>query len=357
MTLPSTVKQFSTAPFEPTNIIEALKLAETLAASSLVPTALRNKPADVLVILMKGRELGLPPMASLAALHVIDGKACCSSDVLQGIVLASGKCEFFELTESTSERATYRGKRKDSPNVITITWTMDEAKRAKLVGKSNWMAYPNAMLRARAASDLAREGWPDVCSGLYDLDEEDDIRSSSGAPVPAEVVDDGRKRPTTIDALKRELAPKPTVAPIPTPPAAPEPAKAPAEPQAESAPWDEPEAEPTPEAQPEPDAGGPQPLDPAQPNGFVDRMRFPFLPEPWETWADSQPWPKGLLKGVTPREAVDGSVGGKRHKGLDAIVSWTQAKLNGQTPESIPHPAILADYCLAYFEAKNNLTA
>ena len=85
------------------------------------------------------------------------------------------------LVESTHEKATWETKRKGARRMMSITWTMHDALRAGLVTRdgngfkgvsrsgrpSNWDKYPRAMLRHRAATELARAVYPDVTSGLY----------------------------------------------------------------------------------------------------------------------------------------------------------------------------------------------
>jgi hypothetical protein len=50
------------------------QLARVYSASSIVPRALRDKPNDVLVVLMTGRDLGIPATAALRKVYVIDGQ-------------------------------------------------------------------------------------------------------------------------------------------------------------------------------------------------------------------------------------------------------------------------------------------
>jgi hypothetical protein len=67
-----------------------------------------------------------------------------------------------EVTEGT---AIVRGKRKDNGDEMTSTWTLAMADRAGLLGKGNWKKYPEAMLWARAASQLCRMLFSDCLAG------------------------------------------------------------------------------------------------------------------------------------------------------------------------------------------------
>ena len=66
----------STAPpaYLPKTLEEAVRFAELLARSNLLPVSLRNRPGDVLVTLLAGAELGLAPLAAMRTITVIDGR-------------------------------------------------------------------------------------------------------------------------------------------------------------------------------------------------------------------------------------------------------------------------------------------
>lgn len=171
-------------PFAPQGLEQAMKLAETLAKSNLLPGPLRGKPSDVLVTLITGHELGLSPMQAVRGLHVIDGKAVMSADLTVALVLKRRDvCEWFRLTESTDKRATYQTKRVHS-EPVTISWTIEQASAAGLAGRDNWKKHTAAMLRARAASALARAVYPDLVLGVYDPDEAEEFTPAPRVVAP-----------------------------------------------------------------------------------------------------------------------------------------------------------------------------
>ena len=167
--------------FEPPGIPEAVKLAQILVASRLLPRAISTPEAAVTVI-MAGRELGLTAMQSLRSIHIIEGKPTMSADLMVALVKRSPVCRHFSLVESTAERATYETQRRDDLSPTRLSFTLDEARAAGVASKDNWRKFPAAMLRARAASALVRAVYPDVLLGVYDSDsgELDDA-----APAPA----------------------------------------------------------------------------------------------------------------------------------------------------------------------------
>ncbi len=220
---------------EPRSIADARSLAEAISRSGLAPQAARS-PEAVMVILAQGAELGLPPMAALRQIHVVNGRAVLSADLMRALVLRMGGR--IRCVESTPDRATFAGSRGEEPEQ-SITWTMQMAQRAGLVGKGPWQQYPAAMLRARASAELCRLVWPDVVGGLYTPDEMGDARDvRAEAPavpvvaeevVDAEVVDIERAQIVDVDDAKRLGLPKtaPTSAPTTEPAAVSAPKKAP----------------------------------------------------------------------------------------------------------------------------------
>lgn len=186
--------------FEPRSLAEAEHLAVTLSKSSIIPKALQGRPADVLVTLLTGRELGLGPMQSLRGIYVVNGRGVTSADLIVALVKRSPVCEWFRLVESTDKVATYETKRVgEQPTTMSIS--IEQAQRAGLVDKDNWKLYPAAMLRARCSAALDRAVYPDLAMGIYDHDEladgnqgeprrqQQERTQARSAPARAEVAD------------------------------------------------------------------------------------------------------------------------------------------------------------------------
>lgn len=194
---------------ESLSVEQITALAVTLSKSTLLPTELHDKAANVMFSIMTGAELGLSPMASIRAIHVIKGKPVLAADAMLAVVLSRGAAECFELVESTEEKATYRTKRVGSKNEVVYTYTIDDAKKAQLVkDDSGWVKHPKNMLRARCISMLARIVYPDLLMGIYTPEEiheaeNDNVQDAefvektvvAGALPPAEEPDDPRIPP------------------------------------------------------------------------------------------------------------------------------------------------------------------
>lgn len=138
-------------------------LAKRIGATEFVPKALRGRPEAILAAMLTGREIGIGPMHALRSIDVIDGKPSLSAELMASLVLRAG--HYLWVVESTEKECTVAGRRRGWPDRIPdqeVTWSMEDATRAGLAGKSNWKNYPRAMLRARATSELCRMAFADV---------------------------------------------------------------------------------------------------------------------------------------------------------------------------------------------------
>lgn len=179
-------------PFEPTNVDEMFRYARMLAGASLLPRAYYEredrekrhpKIADVHFVLCKGQALGLHPTVSIATINIIDGKAEVGAQLMVGLCLKSGMCEYFEpvYEESDDRRATFATKRRGGRREVKFTYTIEMAERLGIAAKDNWRKQPDTMLRRRCQSMLAREVYPDIVMGLYDHDEIGEMRERERA--------------------------------------------------------------------------------------------------------------------------------------------------------------------------------
>lgn len=180
-----------------------MRQAEMLAASTLVPAQYRNKPADILVASLAGREVGMGPWASLTYVVVIQGKATINAE---GRVALIRKAGHSISGESTPERAVAHGKRRDTGDEMTVEWTIDMAKRAGLANQSSWKNYPEAMLWARAVSQLSRMLFADVLMGVsYDPEELGVQVGPEGEVIEAEVLAPANTEPLADDGTHEGL--------------------------------------------------------------------------------------------------------------------------------------------------------
>ncbi len=165
----------------PTTIREAFDLASAAAKSGMFGM---KTPEQALMCLMRGMELGFGPATSLSAFHVISGKPTLTADA-QVALCKSRKdvCRYFTLIESDENSATYETHRVGDPKPIRMAFSWADAVNAKLTDSSGdmWKKYRKTMLRRRAATQLARDCYPELLLGIYDPEE----MESAAAPEPA----------------------------------------------------------------------------------------------------------------------------------------------------------------------------
>src|SRR5258708_1084447 len=126
-----------TTIYEPASMDQALALSEKLSRSALVPAPFRAHPPDLSIMLPTTPHVGLGPMQRLRGLFVINGKVGMAADLMVALCVSKPQCEYFTLTESTQERATYVAKRKGGKEQ-TLTFTMEQATIAGLLRNPTW---------------------------------------------------------------------------------------------------------------------------------------------------------------------------------------------------------------------------
>jgi hypothetical protein len=216
----------------------AYQLAQRLTTTTFCPESFRGKPADAAAAMLAGGALGLSPLAALGAFDVISGRAAARAITLRALVQSKG--HEMVLVESTNTRCRMKGKRAGSNEWQTVTWTMDRARDLGLTGKKNWKEQPQAMLQARATSELARLIAADAILGI-------------GGGLTAEELSDGS---TTITATTvEEPAPVESGWPVGT--------RRMSRPKKDTDPDPDPVQDP-PEAEPEAPTDEPEPITPAQ---------------------------------------------------------------------------------------------
>ena len=168
---------------EPRSMVDARQLSKWMFDSRMFGDY--GTPQAVLSTMLLGRELGMPAMAALRSVHIIEGKHSLSADLMVALVLKSGLAEYFQLIESTEEICTFETHRKGNPEPTRLSYTIEQARQAGLLvvrqGRQpgNWQKIPKQMLRARCKSELARLEYPDLLAGLYTPDELRDARNGS----------------------------------------------------------------------------------------------------------------------------------------------------------------------------------
>lgn len=183
-----------------------IRNAEQLAKANLLPPAYRENPANVLLAIQTGAPLGFTAMQSISGIHIINGKPTMSADMIAAAVRRAGH----KLrVEGDDMSATARLVRADDPDYeFKSVWTMERAERAGLLSNSSWRKYPAAMLKARAITEVARQGANDALYGVIYSPEE---LGASVDETGAVVTDSGaaRQEPVNTSVLTGNSEPAP----------------------------------------------------------------------------------------------------------------------------------------------------
>ena len=158
---------------QPLDLRGAYTVSEWICKSNLYPKF--RTPAQVFVVIARGKELGIGMIVALENTHMIDGKPVNHADLIRGLAERDASFEYLYPTQQSATSCTWVARRKGMPAgaQVEYTYTIEDAAKAGLVrlgnfgGKGNWDKRPQDMLNKTAASKLARQIWPAATMGLY----------------------------------------------------------------------------------------------------------------------------------------------------------------------------------------------
>lgn len=173
-------KTDASGALRPSNLNEAMRMADLLAFSGMVPKDYMEKPGSVLVAITMGAEVGLAPMQAIQNIAVINGRPSLWGDAM--LAICRNHREWGGIEESSTEQeASCKVTRLERiggrivPSTTTRTFSMEDAKRAGLAGKAGpWKEYPKRMMQMRARAFALRDTFADVLKGLHSADEASD---------------------------------------------------------------------------------------------------------------------------------------------------------------------------------------
>lgn len=193
----------TTVPAVANDFDAMVRMSQMLAKSSLVPSAYRGKPENVLLATLAGQPFGWDPTMAMRSFHVIEGQPSLKPEIMLALVRRAGHSV---TGETRADGATITGKRRDTGDSMTVAYTLEDARRANLLGKSVWKQYPQSMCWARALSQLCRMLFPDVVLGAgYTAEELGAEVTHDGDVIEVEVVRVDVPTGTPVVAIKKEL--------------------------------------------------------------------------------------------------------------------------------------------------------
>ena len=196
---PELVAGNKVAPIVPRTVDEVARVANAVIFAGLAPSSYEGKTPDetrskIMIGIMKGAEVGLPPITALSGIAIINNRPCIWGDAAVALVQQSGKVASTEVrwegAPGEDERAcTVSIYRVGQESPYVGRFSMADAKRARLLGKGPWMSYPDRMLFNRARAYALRDGFADCLNGLAIAEEVQDLPAAP-APVNSSFLED-----------------------------------------------------------------------------------------------------------------------------------------------------------------------
>jgi len=125
-------------------------------------------PEQATVAMLLALAEGIPLGRVIHEYHVISGRLSLRSEcMLARFQRAGGTIKYIEHTDTcVSVTATH-----PKGGALTVTWTLERARKAGLTSNPTWQKHPAAMLTARAIAEAVRAVYPACLSGIITEDE------------------------------------------------------------------------------------------------------------------------------------------------------------------------------------------
>lgn len=188
--------------------------------------------SKIMIGIMKGAEVGLPPITALSTIAIINGRPVMYGDGIVALIQNSGLLEKMEIIYEGEERISApstEGEEADySPRLSDFTddfkcivrmwrvgqtipyegrFSVRDAKRAHLWGntkKTPWIEYPKRQMKWRAFAWPARDGFADCLMGLSIREEVEDMDAPPIAKTDTSFLDSPTPGPSTASAVPPE---------------------------------------------------------------------------------------------------------------------------------------------------------
>lgn len=210
----------------PQDINQAFRLAEAIHQGGMSPYGIET-PQKIMIAMLAGMEVGLPPMAAVQSVAVINNRPCMWGDALIGVVRSSGQCEYVkEWIEGEGDQmvAWCETKRRGETEPVRKSFTVDDAKKAKLWSTADritkrskgggtyeadndspWYKYPKRMLQMRARAWCLRDTYADILKGMQVREEVEDYQQHQG---PDNARDITPAMPSVVERLRAAQEPQ-----------------------------------------------------------------------------------------------------------------------------------------------------
>lgn len=189
----------------PTDMGEALRMAEAVIRGKLAPSSYNNDPVKIMLGIMSALEAGLPPLYGLRQIAIINNRPTIWGDGAIALVQSKNLISKFETAHvGTKPTTDDLSKWPDDYGIEVKIWrrgqegfyygvfTVGMAKKAKLwlnASKDPWIKYPERMLFNRARAFALRDGFADALGGIAIREEVEDMIETEDKHVAVDLSD------------------------------------------------------------------------------------------------------------------------------------------------------------------------
>ena len=191
---------------DPKSFEVALKMAETLAKSTVVPKEYQGTEGNCLIAIEMASRINTSPMMVMQNLYIVNGRPAWSSQWIIAMINSSHRYKTelqFNFGEDKEDGGLscyayaedYAGHTVKGPK---ITMKMAEAEGWVNKNGSKWKTMPKVMIQYRAASFFGRMNCPDMIMGIYSQEEAVEMDPVKEAAAVIDPVT-GTETPITIE--------------------------------------------------------------------------------------------------------------------------------------------------------------
>ena len=180
-------------------VADVMTMADVIVKSGLFPAFRNRESAAAMMLLCRAK--GLDPMTAVERNHIVQGRPVMRADAMLGEFVRMGGSVKWGQRDDKAAEATFS---HPQGGTVTVRWTIEQAKAAKLTGKDVWTQYPRQMLHARCVSEGVRSVLPGATNGLYTPEEAYNMEPVVAEPVRAS----SRDSDPIVDAVVVEDKPK-----------------------------------------------------------------------------------------------------------------------------------------------------